>query len=365
MPVHGVTGAEHAPPRVFGGIAVVHRPQRRRGDPHRDVGHAEQVADDLGRGRVVDLRRRLVDVVTPGQQPLVPRAHHPHQAHADAADIRTGPHHPVQDARPVRDVAGQIGLEHDVHRARLAAAPADRQPDLLGDHAAATVRADQVAGADRVLLAAHPVQHARGHPVGILFQRQELGVQPDLRPALGRVGQQDRLQVGLWQVDHAARAGHRILRQRRRSGPPRPDPADLLTDQPGAQHGVAHQVLRRADRQRLLLDAKVAQDFQGALVGDVRAGRVRDPAVLGHHRGGHTVGRQDQRGGATGRPAANHEDIGIEAHDNSGFTGAMWNVNSSDRHSPSTARPSGAGPVRGTKSTISPDFTPNTVSESR
>jgi hypothetical protein len=86
--VHGVAGAEHPARRVLGGVTVVDRPQRGGRDLDRDRRVADQVVHDLAGGGLIDLWRWLVDVVTPGQKPLMPRADHADQAHPDAAEMR-------------------------------------------------------------------------------------------------------------------------------------------------------------------------------------------------------------------------------------------------------------------------------------
>ena len=53
---------------------LVVAPQRGRADRDRHRVVADQVVDDARRGLVVELGRRLVDVVAPDDQPLVPRA---------------------------------------------------------------------------------------------------------------------------------------------------------------------------------------------------------------------------------------------------------------------------------------------------
>jgi hypothetical protein len=57
-------------------------------------------------------------------------------------------------------------------------------------------------------------------------------------------------------------------------------PGELLTRQARAERGLAHHVLGDALLLDVLLDAGVAQDLHGPLVRDVRARRVRGPAVL-------------------------------------------------------------------------------------
>ena len=50
----------------------------------------------------------------------------------------------------MRDERGQVGLEDDVHAAGDVGLAVERQPELLGDHAAPAVGADQVLRADLV-----------------------------------------------------------------------------------------------------------------------------------------------------------------------------------------------------------------------
>ncbi|CAM5718437.1 hypothetical protein SCANM63S_03278 [Streptomyces canarius] len=255
MAVHGVSCAEDPAARVLLGVGVVDGPQRGRRDLHRQVGIADEVADDRARGLLVDPRRRLLYVVTPHQQPLVPRADHPDQAHADAPRVRAGLEDPVQDARTVGAVLGEVGLEDDVHAAGLGHATGEGQAELLGDRAAPAVGADQVAGADRELVASDPVAQQRGDSVLVLFEADELGVEADLGAAGRRVVDEDRLQIGLRQVDHLAGALGGVLGGRRGAGAPAADAADLVARQGRAQHGVPHQVRGAAEGQRLRLDA--------------------------------------------------------------------------------------------------------------
>src|SRR3546814_19217610 len=63
-----------------------------------------------------DNRRLVVDVVAPGDEPFVPRAHHADDACANTTDARSRLNHPVQDRRPVVTQVTKVGLEHDVHR---------------------------------------------------------------------------------------------------------------------------------------------------------------------------------------------------------------------------------------------------------
>src|SRR3954466_7604601 len=75
---------------------------------------------------------------------------------------------------------------------------------------------------------------------------------------------------------------------------------------------AAYQLLRSGLGHHLLLDAEVSEGLHRSLVGDVRTGRVGPAPVLGDHGRLHAVGRQRQRGSGTGRPAADHENVGVE-----------------------------------------------------
>ena len=310
VPVDGVAHAEHAALAVAGGVHLVVAPQRRRADRDRDRVVADQAVDDPRRGLVVELGRQFVDVVAPDDQPLVPRAHHAHEAHADAADVRAGLQHPVQDARAVLDERREVGVEDDVHRAGDVHLALERQPDVGGHLRAPAVGADHVLGADLVGVAGQAVAHGHGHAVVVLDQADVLRVEPDPRAAVGGVADQDRLEQRLRQVAGLARARQRVVGLARGVRAPGAHAADLVPGQARAEHGVAHQSLRRAVGQDVVLDAEVAHDLDRALVGDVRARRVGRPAVLGDDDVVHARGGQEQRGGRAGGARADDEDVG-------------------------------------------------------
>ena len=253
-----------------------------------------------------------IDVIAPHDQPLVPRAHHAHQAEPDPADIGPGLEHPVQDAGPVRHLGAEIGREDDVHRAGDVHLPLGGQVHVAGDLAAATVGADQVLGHDRVLGARDAVANADLDMVVVLGQPQVLGVEADPRAALGGVADQDRLQQRLGQVAVRAGAGQRVVGLPRRMGAPGAHAPDLIARQAGAEHGVPHQVLRGPVGRDVVLDPQVAEDLHGALVGDVGAGGVRRPAVLGDHDVLDAERGQRQRGGRARRPCAHDEHVGVD-----------------------------------------------------
>ena len=313
MAVAGVAHAEDAAADVARGVHVVVAPQRRHADRDRDRVVADQVVGDPDRLGLVDLRRRLVDVVAPDDQPLVPRAHHAHQAQADAADVGPGLQHPVEDARAVRDVLGQVGVEDDVHAARHVHLALHRQPEVLGDLRAPAVGSDHVLGPDVVGAAAEAVLDRRGDAVVVLLEREVLGVETHARAALGGVAEQDRLHQVLRDVEVAGGARERVVGKPLRVRAPGVQPGQLLAGEAGAERRRAHQVLRRPLLEHVVDDADVAQRLERALVGDVRARRVRRPAVLGQQQVRDPVGAEEQRRRAARRPAADDQDVGLDA----------------------------------------------------
>ena len=95
-------------------------------------------------------------------------------------------------------------------------------------------------------------------------------------------------------------------------GAPGLDPADLLARDRRAEHGVADQLVRGRVREHLVLDPEVAEDLHRPLVGDVRAGRVGRPPVLGDHDVRHPEGGQAERGRAAGRARADDQHVGLD-----------------------------------------------------
>ena len=198
---------------------------------------------------------------------------------------------------PVRDEVRKVGMEDDVHRLpAMSIWPSNGSPMSCGDLAAPTVGADQVLGADCGTGAGDPVTHLHVHAVGVLGEAQILGVETDPAAPGCRVPHDDRLQQRLRDVAVEGRAGLDVVGLARRVRAPRPQPAELVAGEAGAEHGFAHQLVRRGLGQHVLLDAEVAKHLHRALVGDVGARRVRRPAVLGQHHVLDPVGGERQRG---------------------------------------------------------------------
>ena len=311
MPVHGVAAAEDPVPAVLGGPGLVDLP----GGDVLDLDLDVRVADhfpDAGQDRFgAQVGFGPADVVSPAGDPLVPGSDDPEGAHADLAEAGAGGHDPVQDARPVRHVPGQVGLEQRVDGAGPAHDTLDRQAEFLGDRGPGAVGADQVPGADGVLVAVEAVAQGGGDAGVVLDVAEVFGAEHDLGAAGRGVLDQDRFHVGLRDVQQRARAALQVVAEAVLPGAPGAQPGDLFAGQAGGEHRVAHKVPRGGDGGGFGLDAEVAEDFQGALVGDVRAGAVGQPVPLGRDPDPYPVGGQGQRASSAGGPGSDHEDVGV------------------------------------------------------
>ena len=184
---------------------------------------------------------------------------------------------------------------------------------MLGDQRLAAVGADQILRADGDVLAGQPVAAGGGDAVGVLDMRQIFGRHARLRAARAGRLEQHRLHEGLRQVVHQARRGQLVLGARQRVLAPacfmRPS---LLAGERGAEDVLAHQVLLGGVEIGLGLDllAEVAQHLHGALVGDVGARRVGQPAIAVDHHVLDAVGRQQRRRGRARRTGADDQYVG-------------------------------------------------------
>lgn len=308
----GIAHAEDAAIRHCGGVHIVDGPGRDRLDGHLEIGIADQIAHHFLRMRFVHFRRRLVDVVTPDDQPLVPGPDHPHQTHADAADVSTRLQHPVKHRGTMSDQSRQIGLEQDVHRAGNAHLAFEGKARMFRNLGIAAIGADQIFRADGELLAGQPVETGRRDPVFVLHMAQIF--RRHARLAAARTGrlEQQRLHEGLRQVVHMGRRRQLVLGARQGMFAPALHPADLFAGERGAEDVLAHQILLGRKHIGLILNvaSEIAQYFHGALVGDVGARRTGEPAVPVDHQVLDPVGRQQGRGGRARRAGADDEYVG-------------------------------------------------------
>ena len=312
VPVRRVAHDEGAARLHVGGEAVVHRPGVGAQKLDLQVRIADQLARDLGGKGGIDHGGRLGDVIAPDDQPFVPGPHHTDKAHADPAHIRAGLHDPVKDRGTVGDIFGQVGTEQDVHRPADAHLAFEGQAKMFGDQAVAAISADEVLGPHRQLLAGEAVAAGGGHAVRVLDVADVFGRHPALRAAAAGRGEEDRLHEGLGQVVHFARAGAEVAGFRLGRGAPGLHPAQLLTGEAFAEDVVAHQLLMGGVQHRLGLDlgAKVAQHLHRALVGDMGAGGVGQPAVAVDDQDIDPVGGQQRGGGRAGRAGADDKNVG-------------------------------------------------------
>ena len=236
------------------GIEVVDCPGGHRLDLDRDGVVADQVVRDLGGEGVVHLRRALVDVVAPDDQPLVPGPHHAHQPHADAAHVGAGLHDPVENGGPVCHVFRQIRLEDDVHRAADTHLAAERQPGIRRDLGIAAIGADQVL--ERISNS-RPDRRSRTvvvtPPSSCLWLRYSVDMRvcaPREAAVLKRIGS-----MKVWGrsfMKHGEDAA--VLRRHLGRRAPCLHAADLLARERSAEDVGAHQLLRSSVHHRLVLD---------------------------------------------------------------------------------------------------------------
>src|ERR1700747_1619073 len=89
---------------------------------------------------------------------------------------------------------------------------------------------------------------------------------------------------------------------------------DLLAGERGAEYVLAHQILLGSEQIGLVLDlaTEIAQDLHGALIGDVRPRRVRQPAVAIDHHVVDAVRREQCGTRRTGRSGTNDQNVGAD-----------------------------------------------------
>ena len=210
------------------------------------------------------------------------------------------------------DVTGQVGAEEDVHRPADAHLAFEREARVFGDEGVSAVRADEVFRADRQVLARQTVAAGGGHALGILDVAEVFGGHARLRATRAGGLEEDRLHEGLRQVVHLAWGSAQVAGLGLGAGAPGLHPAQLLTSKRHAEDVVAHQVLPGGVHHRFgfHLGAKVAQDLHRALVGDVGAGAVGEPAVAVHHQNLDAGGGQECGGGGPGGAGADDQDVG-------------------------------------------------------
>ncbi len=269
--VRGVPDQEHPPRAVPVGDPLGGVPGRPAGDLHVQVGDPGGGPDVRGAAQVGEVLDALAALGVPGQ------VEHPLLAVVDGQQ-RPRPGRVGQvagDEPPVADhLREPLGPEGDADVVEQVAAPGLPDAEPFPDGAARPVRGDQVVGAHLALLAGGPVQQARRHPVGVLLEGGQLGVETEVA-AFGGMPQQHRLQVVL--AAQAPRGGAE-------SGQP---PAGVdLPEQPlllaaGQRLGLQDAVVvgeHRRCRPDVLLDPRGAEQLHGA---EVVAAPARMPGGLG------------------------------------------------------------------------------------
>jgi hypothetical protein len=146
--------------------------------------------------------RLLVDVIAPDDKPFVPGPDHPHEAHADTADIGAGLHHPVEHLGRWATYLDRSALKMMFIEPPTPIWPSKGSFSQLRHHGIAAIRADEVFRPDGELLARQAVATGGGHAVGVLFMAEILGRHPGLCAARAGSLEQQRLHEGLRQVVH-------------------------------------------------------------------------------------------------------------------------------------------------------------------
>ena len=317
VPVHRVAHGQHAPGLVVAGHLVVDRPGGEALDDRRDRGVADDLADPLD-GELVAMGDGLGGgVVGADHDELVPGPMADERAGA-GQEGRAGSGVPVEDPRPVGQVAGQVGLEPHVDGGGESGFALDGEPGLFDDAAASSVGPDEVVAADVVGGVGGAVPHRGCDAVGVLGEGEELVAEPDVgfRPLPGRL-EQHRFEHRLRAIDHRAGAGPAVVRRPVRAAAPGVEPRHLQAGQAGVPHVVGHQLVRGGDGVQAVLEAHVPEDLHRALVHDVGPGRVRRARVLLGQEVAHAVAGQQVGGGEPGRARSHdqHRDVDVGHHD--------------------------------------------------
>ena len=87
---------EHSAIGHLGCVSVVDGPGVGADQVNLQLGIPDQLARHVRRHLLIHIRRGFVDVISPNDQPFVPRADTADQTHADPAYIRAGLHDPVE-----------------------------------------------------------------------------------------------------------------------------------------------------------------------------------------------------------------------------------------------------------------------------
>ncbi len=298
----GVAGQEDPAGRVPLGDALGGVPRRLPGDLDVQSGCADGPADVFHAALVGEVLQRLAPVGVPRrvEDPPLPVV----DGQQGPVRVRLG--EVAHDEAPVADhVSEHPGPEGDAHVVEEVAGTALADPELFAHGAARAVGGDQVVGAHRAVLAALAVLDDRGDPALVLFEGEQFGGEPQVRPECGGDGHQHRLDVVL-----AAQAPGRRAETGQRAA--RVD----LFEQPllvvaGQGSALQDAVVVRQDRGGLtdpVLDVGDAEQFHGADV-DTASTRVqRGSRMLLDQHVRDAMTAEEQRGAQAHQRAAHDED---------------------------------------------------------
>ena len=104
MAVRRITHDEDAALRHLSRIGIINRPRTGTDQVDLKFWITDKLARNVRRHCFVNNGGGLVDVVTPDDQPFVPRTDTADKAHSDAPYIRSGLHHPIQNRGAMGDI---------------------------------------------------------------------------------------------------------------------------------------------------------------------------------------------------------------------------------------------------------------------
>ena len=165
---------------------------------------------------------------------------------------------------------------------------------MFGDHGVAAIRSYKVFRTDFELAPAQPIATSGGHTFRILNMAQILGAHARLCTATTGGSKEDRFHEGLRQIIHHRRAGKQVFGLGQRMVAPALHPPDFFAGKAFAEDVLAHQILMGRVHIGLVFDlfAQIAQNLHCALVGDMRAWRIGQPAVAVDGHVLDAIGRQ-------------------------------------------------------------------------
>ncbi len=190
----GVAGEEDPAGHVALGDAFGRVPRSLAGDLDIQVGRADGPPDVLDAAFVGEVLQGFAPVGVPRGVEDPPLA----VVDGQQGPVGVGLGQVAHDETPVADhVREHLGPEGDAHVVEQVAGTALADPELFAHGAARPVGGDQVVGAHRAVLPGLAVLDERGDPALVLFEGEQFGGEPQVRPERRGHGHEDRLDVVL------------------------------------------------------------------------------------------------------------------------------------------------------------------------